>query len=86
MKLPLKVRLTAATPGQSLEWEGGPPFIFRATHGFRIQSLADDRVRFVHYETFAGVATLLMGRVFRQLARDYERMNTALKDRVESVS
>ena len=82
-RLPLIVRLTKVREGEVLEWAGGVPFVFEARHGFKIESLDDARVRFVHYETFDGATIRFLGRILRRLERDYARMNDALKARAE---
>lgn len=83
-RLPLLVKLTKVTPGEALEWTGGLPFLFEARHGFKIEPLEDDRVRFVHYETFDGVTIRFIRRILRRLEQDYGRMNEAVKERAEA--
>lgn len=83
LRLPLTVRVTKAQEHRALEWAGGLPGVFRARHGFAIEPMGDERVRFVHYEHFSGVAVRLLRRVLAGIGRDYERMNEALKDQAE---
>lgn len=79
----------AAEAGRELRWRGRLllPGIFDGEHGFVIEPLGEDRVRFRHSERFSG---LLVGPFRASLDRDtrrgFEEMNRALKERVESAS
>ncbi|MEA2582302.1 MAG: hypothetical protein QOF33_387 [Thermomicrobiales bacterium] len=76
----------AATPGQELRWLGHliVPGLFDGEHGFRIEPLGPNRVRFVQEERFAGLlAPLVLRFVVRGTRQGFEAMNQALKARAE---
>ncbi|MEA2595533.1 MAG: hypothetical protein QOF01_2002 [Thermomicrobiales bacterium] len=76
----------AATPGQELRWLGHliVPGLFDGEHGFRIEPLGPNRVRFVQEERFAGLlAPLVLRFVERGTRQGFEAMNQALKARAE---
>ncbi|HEX8206195.1 MAG TPA: SRPBCC domain-containing protein [Solirubrobacteraceae bacterium] len=60
--------------------------VFRGEHYFRLESLGANRTRLVHGERFSGLI-LPLHRVsrYRSTRRGFERMNAALKRRVESA-
>ena len=74
-------------PGRELRRLGRflVPGLVDGEHAFIIEPLADNRVRFVHRETFRG---LLVPLVFKSMAPDleasFQAMNNALKERAEA--
>ena len=82
----LRPTVLAAVPNRELRWLGHlfVPGLFDGEHGFRIESLASDRVRFVQEERFAGLlAPLVLRFVERDTRQGFEAMNRALKARAE---
>ncbi len=78
--------LLAATPARELRWLGhlGFPGLFDGEHGFRIEPLGRDRVRFVQEERFAGLlAPLLLRFLDHRTRQGFDAMNRALKARAE---
>ena len=77
----------AAAPARELRWLGhlGVPGLFDGEHGFRIEPLGPDRVRFVQEERFTGLLVPLFARSLDGPTRaGFEAMNRALKDRAEA--
>ena len=76
----------AADAPRELRWFGRliVPGLFDGEHTFRLEPLADGRVRFVQHERFSGVLVPLLGRVLRQTQEGFARMNAALKARAEA--
>jgi hypothetical protein len=86
MGMTLRPTVLAVVPGRELRWLGHllVPGLFDGEHGFRIEPVGPDRVRFVQEERFAGVlAPLLLRFVERGTRRGFEAMNRALKARAE---
>lgn len=88
-ELPLSARLLRAEPGEELCWRGPPQaalgLAFAGRHYMRLQLDGEDRTFFVHGEEFTGAfVPLLWWRLEPTLRRAYEKMNLALKHRVES--
>jgi len=81
-----KPTVTAAVPGEALEWPGhlGVRGLFDGRHEFRIDALEDGRSRLRQRETFSGllVRLLLDG---ASIAAGFEATNSALETRVEGV-
>jgi len=81
-----KPRVTAAVPGERLEWLGhlGVRGLFDGRHEFRLEPLADGRTKLVHRETFSGVLVgLLLNE--RAIRNGFRAMNAALKQRAEAT-
>jgi len=80
-----KPRVTAADPGERLEWLGklGVSGLFDGRHEFRLEATDDGHTRLAQRETFSGV---LVGLLLDDAAieRGFGAMNTALKARVEN--
>lgn len=66
-----------------LQWVGtfGSRWLFKGVHTFELQALDDNRTLFVNHERFSGPLVPILTRGLR---RDYEAMNRALAERVES--
>lgn len=73
-----------AEPARELRWLGrlGMPRLFDGEHYFVLEPLADGGTRLVHGEIFRGV--LLWFIDVRRFRGDFERLNTALKQRAEA--
>ncbi len=85
----LRPTVLAATPAQELRWLGhlGVPGLFDGEHGFRLEPLGPDRVRFVQEERFSGLlAPFVLRFVERGTRQGFEAMNRALKARAERPS
>lgn len=60
--------------------------IFIGEHGFRLEELPGDRVRFVHDETFSGLLVPIYARLrLGATRRAFGQMNEALRDRAEAM-
>ncbi|WP_276272322.1 SRPBCC domain-containing protein [Haloarcula litorea] len=77
-------RVTAAEPGERLEWLGRlvVPGLFDGRHEFRIEGLGGGRSRLLHRESFTG---LLVGLLLDEsdVRAGFEAANAAFKTRVE---
>jgi hypothetical protein len=74
--------------GRHLSWRGRTlvPGLFTGEHAFDIEPAASGHVRFVHGEVFGGLLVPLLARTLRTTTREgFERMNAALKKRVEAL-
>lgn len=73
-------------PGEELRWLGHLLIkgLFDGEHFFRLDSIGDNRTKFVHGEDFGGVLLRFMGNTLTLSARGFAYMNQALKRRVEA--
>lgn len=81
-------RVEAADEARELRWLGrlGLPGLFDGRHRFVIEP-AGDASRLIHEEHFSGVLVPMMAARLRQRTRPaFERMNRALKARVEMMA
>lgn len=79
-------KVLKAEPKHELRWLGHLliPGLFDGEHIFTIESLAEDRVRFVQREIFKGILVPLFARgLDKDTRRGFEEMNRALKGRAE---
>ena len=84
-----KPEVLEAEPEHALRWLGRllVPGLFDGEHSFLIQSLDEDRVRFVQREAFKGLLVPLFARSLdNSTLRGFEEMNLALKERAEAVT
>jgi hypothetical protein len=75
--------------GVEFAWRGRlwVPKIFDGEHHFTLESLEGDRTRFHHWERFGGILVPLLSSMLEDKTKPaFERMNRALKDRVEAVA
>ena len=81
-----KPTVLAAEPERELRWLGRllAPGVFDGEHSFRIEPLADDRVRFTQAERFTGALVSLFGGTLEKTEHGFVEMNEALKRRAES--
>lgn len=79
----MTVRVSDCDPPRRLQWVGtvGSKRIFRGIHTFELHEFDDDRTRFVNHEQLTGFLVPLV--VSEHPQRDYDRMNEALKRRLE---
>jgi hypothetical protein len=85
----LRPTVLAAVPSRELRWVGhlGVPGLFDGEHGFRIEPLGADRVRFVQEERFTGLlAPLVLHFIQGGTQQGFLAMNQALKLRAEQPS
>jgi len=89
MGMTLRPTVLAAEPERELRWLGHLliPGLFDGEHGFHIEPLGPDRVRFVQEERFTGLlAPLVLRFIERGTRGGFEAMNRALKARAERPS
>lgn len=87
--LALRPRLLIWRPPYEFRWRATfiSRHLFSGEHGFRLETHADDRVRFVHDETFRGLLVPLYSLVrMSATRRGFAEMNEALRDRAESIA
>lgn len=79
----MTVRVSAVDPPRRLQWIGtvGSKWLFEGRHTFDLHSLDDGHSRVVNHEQVSGLLTSFV--LSEDPERDYERMNRALKERVE---
>jgi hypothetical protein len=80
-----KPTVRSVEPNRELRWLGRllVPGIFDGEHSLKIEPLEGSRSRFVQSERFAGVLVWLVKGTLRKTDTGFERMNAALKERVE---
>ncbi len=81
-----KPRVEGHESRQEFRWLGHLilPGVFDGEHAFLIESLAEERVRFIQRERFHGIlASLLLKGIEAQTLAGFEAMNQALKERAE---
>jgi hypothetical protein len=83
----LRPVVTVWDPPTELRWRG--TFVhrrlFSGEHGFKLESLDNDRVRFHQDETFSGLLVPLYARLRLNRTRDgFARVNEALRERAEA--
>lgn len=86
MGMRFRPTVLAAVPARELRWLGHllVPGLFDGEHGFRIEPLGPNRVRFVQEERFSGLlAPLVLRFIERGTRQGFEAMNRALKLRAE---
>lgn len=83
----LRPRIIDWTPPHELRWRASfvAERLFSGEHGFRLEPLGADRVRFVQDETFRGLLVPLYSRLrLPATRRGFEQMNQALRERAEA--
>ena len=83
----LRPRLISWSPPHELRWRASfiAARLFTGEHGFRLEPLGRDRVRFVQDETFRGLLVPLYSRLrLPATRRGFELMNQALRERAEA--
>jgi hypothetical protein len=77
------------SPPHELRWRSTfiSARLFSGEHGFRLEPLGRDRVRFVQDETFRGLLVPLYARVrLPATRRGFEQMGQALRERAEALA
>ena len=84
-KIKLDAIISKVIPNKELVWGGGLPFgLFTGEHFYRIEELAENKVKFIHGENFSGILVrMIWGLRGKQLSRAYVSLNEALKRRAE---
>lgn len=79
----MTVRVTAVEAPRHLEWVGtvGSRWLFEGRHTFELHALEGGRTGLRNREEVFGILTPLV--LSEEPERDYERMNRALRERVE---
>ena len=90
-KVKIQARMVEAREPRGFWWRGPRSRalgrLFRGEHYFEIHPLEERRCRFVHGERFSGWVVPLLERWLERVIRPtYERVNVALKRRVEASS
>ncbi len=86
---PYVLQVLSAQPAQELRWLGhlGRPGLMDGDHRFIIEPLGSDRARLIQTERFSGWLVPLMAPWLRRnVLVGFERMNAALKARVEGAA
>lgn len=91
IQLPQSIRMKIspivlkAEPNKELRWAGDLPLgAFHGEHFYQIESLGDNKVRFVHGEHFSGWMVGLIWLLYgKQTEKGYGIMNEAIKKRAE---
>src|SRR5688500_5595082 len=87
--LALRPRLLIWRPPYEFRWRANfiSRHLFSGEPGFRLEAHAEDRVRFVHDETFRGLLVPLYSLVrMAATRRGFAQMNEALRDRAEGIA
>lgn len=82
-----KPTVLVAEPEREFRWLGRflMPGLFDGEHRFQIESLGENRVRFIHSEKFLGLLVPLLATSLDTTVRaGFEAMNQALKARAEA--
>ena len=85
----LRPKVLDAEPNHQLRWLRHlfVPGLFDGEHSLVIQSLGEDRVRFVQGESFRGLLVPMFARSLDNgTLRGFEEMNRALKERAEAAT
>ncbi|MEJ2263720.1 MAG: SRPBCC domain-containing protein [Anaerolineales bacterium] len=87
-EMTFKPTILTAEPDRELRWLGRliMPGLFDGEHVFTIETLGENRVRFMQREIFTGILVLLFARSLdTDTLRGFNEMNQALKDRAEAA-
>lgn len=82
----LRPLLTAWDPPTEMRWRGTfiSRHLFSGEHGFKLEPLGENRVRFLQDETFSGLLVPLYARLRLPRTREgFAEVNEALRERVE---
>jgi hypothetical protein len=87
VRLTVKVRFERVEGPHELRWRGGPAGLFEGSHYFRLAPAPGGGSELRHGEDFSGLALpLLFPLLSGELSAFYDRINAALKGRVEAAS
>jgi hypothetical protein len=82
-KIPVVVKTVDANT--ELAWSGGPRFLLRGTHYFRLSEAGAGRTRLVHGERFVGALASVLPLVRGRAQTSYQALNDALKGEAERL-
>ena len=85
-EMTFKPKVLKAEPNKELIWRGNLliPGLFDGTHGFRIEEISPNQVRFVNYENFKGIFSgMILKKIHASTVKGFETMNKELKAQVE---
>lgn len=76
-----------AEPNKELRWAGTvPPNLFRGEHFYILESLSENKTRFIHGEHFSGLLVRLIWFIQgEKIKKGYKLMNESLKKRAEKL-
>lgn len=83
----MRPMITTWAPPQEMRWRATfvSRRLFSGEHGFRLDAIADGRVRFSQDETFSGLLVPLYSRLrLDATRRGFELVNEALRERAEA--
>jgi hypothetical protein len=80
-------KVLIAEPNKELRWVGTSPLgSFRGEHFYKIESLTENKIRFIHGEHFSGWAVGLIWTLMgKSIEKGYRLMNEALKEKAEKI-
>lgn len=84
-KASFQARISSDEAPRRFAWRGGNPFTVAGEHFFQLMENADGSTRFIHGERFSGLLLPALWQRLSQSKRLYQRMNEALKQRVDSA-
>lgn len=82
-KASFQARISSDEAPHRFAWRGGNPFTVAGEHFFQLVENADGSTRFIHGERFSGLLLPALWQRLSQSKRLYQRMNEALKQRVD---
>ena len=87
-KMTFKPKVLKVAENEEFQWIGRlvMPGLFDGKHGFRIEKLSENQVRFVNYEHFKGLFSgMIMNKIYDDTKANFNKMNEALKARAEAL-
>jgi hypothetical protein len=85
----LRAKIIRLDPPHELRWRAVflAGRLFSGEHGFRLEEIGPERVRFVQDETFSGLLVPLYSRLrLAATRRGFQRTNEALRERAEHLA
>jgi hypothetical protein len=85
----MRPTIVSWTPPHEMRWRGTflARRLFSGEHGFRLEQIAANRIRFVQDETFSGVLVPFYSRLRLPHTRQgFDEVNEALRDRAEQLA
>lgn len=84
-KASFQARISSDEAPHRFAWRGGNPFTVAGEHFFQLRENADGSTCFIHGERFSGLLLPALWQRLSQSKRLYQRMNEALKRRVDTA-
>lgn len=84
----IKPKVLKADKNKEFVWIGRliMPGIFDGRHGFKIEEIGPNQVKFTNFENFKGILSgMIMKKIGENTLQNFDKMNQALKQQVESV-